>query len=127
MGWEKRPDARRAYQNAFYRRPDQRAKRNAINREWRRRKRLRIYERDDFTCVYCCTRFEFKQLTIDHKYPQALGGSDDDSNKVTCCWSCNRRKGMKTYEQFMAIMQPDREPDWVTEIDWEMETSCAPA
>lgn len=115
MGWENRPDARRAYQNQFYRQPGQRERRNATTREWRRRKRLRILVRDGFTCAYCLIVLDEKRLTVDHKIPVARGGSDEDDNKITCCWSCNRRKCTKTYEQFMAIMQPDREPDWVTE------------
>lgn len=58
-----------------------------------RHKRKRVYARDKYACRYChCT----VQLTIDHVVPKRLGGSNDDSNLLTCCRSCNSRKGSRT-------------------------------
>src|SRR5574343_1436118 len=54
------------------------------------RTRWRIFERDNFTCCYCGSR---RYLTVDHVVPQSGGGSDEDSNLITACKSCNSRKG----------------------------------
>lgn len=48
--------------------------------------------RDNFCCVYCGSRAPIAVLEVDHRIPRASGGSDDDDNLVTACWSCNRGK-----------------------------------
>jgi 5-methylcytosine-specific restriction protein A len=50
--------------------------------------RLRILRRDSHTCVYCGAPAE----TVDHIVASAHGGSDDDTNLVAACESCNERK-----------------------------------
>jgi 5-methylcytosine-specific restriction endonuclease McrA len=37
--------------------------------------------------------------TLDHVLPWSLGGRTDESNLVTCCWSCNYGKANFTVEQ----------------------------
>ncbi len=37
--------------------------------------------------------------TLDHVLPWSLGGRTDESNLVTCCWSCNYGKANYTVEQ----------------------------
>jgi 5-methylcytosine-specific restriction endonuclease McrA len=51
-------------------------------------------------CVYCGLDGKrdlhaFRQLTWarEHLVPRVLGGDDSESNRVTCCWACNRAKG----------------------------------
>lgn len=46
-----------------------------------------VYRRDRGACVYCRAR---GALTVDHVRPRADGGSNDESNLVTCCLRCNR-------------------------------------
>ncbi len=55
-----------------------------------------VFERDDFTCLYCGLSL-FDQdgvaLHVDHVHPFVLGGSDHIDNLATaCCW-CNWRHG----------------------------------
>lgn len=57
--------------------------------------RNNLYLRDGSACVYCNSR---SNLTIDHVKPKCDGGSDDWSNLVTACRSCNKRKGGRTPE-----------------------------
>lgn len=67
--------------------------------------RLEIYERDNYTCVYCKTkmnRFSDK-LCLDHSNP---AGPTDKTNLVTSCIKCNTRKGILTAEAFLAKKQP---------------------
>lgn len=72
--------------------------------------RANIYQRDDFTCQYCRTRFEPEDLTFDHVIPQAHGGRRGWDNIVTCCMPCNKRKGARTPEQagMTLLRQPHR-------------------
>lgn len=56
-------------------------------------KRLAIYLRDGCACAYCgATLEDGAVLTLDHVLACELGGSNDESNLVTCCLSCNSSK-----------------------------------
>jgi 5-methylcytosine-specific restriction endonuclease McrA len=70
--------------------------------------RANIYARDDHTCQYCGTEFSTVELTFDHVVPVAQGGRKDWENIVTCCVTCNRRKGGRTPAE--ARMQLRRQP-----------------
>lgn len=61
--------------------------------------RANIYARDQYTCQYCGDPFPTSDLTFDHVVPVAKGGRKDWENIVTCCISCNRRKGGRTPEE----------------------------
>ena len=63
--------------------------------------RLRIFERDDYTCQYCGSHGG--RLECDHVYPVAKGGGHDDENLATACFKCNRSKRDKTLDEWMAI------------------------
>lgn len=55
-------------------------------------KRLAIYLRDRFTCLYCCRDLHGApptDLTLDHVVARADGGSNDEDNLVTACRHCN--------------------------------------
>ena len=58
--------------------------------------RGRIYQRDNYSCVYCGTH---KKLTIDHVIPKSRGGGNSWENMVTCCFDCNSRKGNRTPQE----------------------------
>lgn len=47
-------------------------------------------------CAYCGAKDPF---TKDHVMPKSRGGSDDKSNLVWCCMSCNARKHARTPEE----------------------------
>jgi len=61
--------------------------------------RQNIFKRDDNKCVYCGSR---NRLTIDHVIPRAKGGTNTWKNLVTCCGSCNVRKGDKDLDVFLS-------------------------
>ena len=58
--------------------------------------RANIYARDEHTCQYCGELSSTSELTFDHVVPVAQGGRKDWENIVTCCVSCNRKKGGRT-------------------------------
>ncbi len=58
--------------------------------------RRRIFERDDYTCIYCGASVDSHPglpLHVDHIDPVQLGGPDAAINLVTSCMSCNCSKG----------------------------------
>jgi hypothetical protein len=57
-----------------------------------RRLRFEILRRDNHACRYCGATAPEVKLTVDHVVPEALGGTDDPSNLVTACQSCNSGK-----------------------------------
>ena len=74
--------------------------------------RANIYARDDHNCQYCGDGFPTSELTFDHVVPVAQGGRKDWENIVTCCVTCNRRKGGRTpAEAGMHLMRMPKRPD----------------
>jgi hypothetical protein len=66
---------------------------------------LDTYHRDDFKCRYCGYDFKtspeaFRRggLCIDHLKPIRHGGTDDESNRFTCCRACNADKGQMDFD-----------------------------
>lgn len=57
-----------------------------------RRLRFKIFNRDKFTCQYCGRKAPEVVLHVDHRYPRALGGGDDEANLITACLECNSGK-----------------------------------
>lgn len=64
-------------------------------------RRNRIFERDDFRCVYCGLQFEADELTVDHVQPQVRGGDHSGGNLVTACRACNTLKGHRRPGDFL--------------------------
>lgn len=64
-------------------------------------RRNRIFERDDFRCVYCGQQFEADELTVDHVQPQVRGGDHSGGNLVTACRACNTLKGHRRLSEFL--------------------------
>jgi hypothetical protein len=67
--------------------------------------RLTILERDRYTCHYCGTPGEPDSLHVEHKTPVASGGTDDPSNLVASCPSCNFKKGIMPYAEFVGAAE----------------------
>lgn len=72
--------------------------RQPIN-EWKET-RIRIFERDNFTCTYCGDIGG--QLECDHVIPISRNGSNEDSNLITSCKKCNRLKSNLMPDEFIA-------------------------
>ena len=79
-------------------------------KEFQRRRRTprfsktNLYLRDLYTCQYCNTPFQRRELTMDHVRPISMGGKTNWENIVAACGPCNTRKGNKM------IMKPKRMP-----------------
>jgi len=74
--------------------------------------RANIYARDGYMCQYCGEVLPSSELTFDHVTPVAHGGRKDWENIVTCCVTCNRRKGGRTPDEAqMSLVRLPRRPD----------------
>ena len=65
-------------------------------------RRLRIFRRDGYRCVYCGGSFSAADLTLDHVQPRVKGGDHSDGNLVTCCKLCNTLKAGEAVWSFLA-------------------------
>ncbi len=63
-------------------------------------RRLAIYARDGFACVYCEAKGGV--LTLDHVQPTELGGTHHETNLVTACFRCNSAKQAKSLRSWLA-------------------------
>jgi 5-methylcytosine-specific restriction endonuclease McrA len=78
-------------------------------------------------CQYCGDEFPTSDLTFDHVLPVAQGGRKDWENIVTCCVTCNRRKGGRTpAEAGMTLKRPPKRPESVPAIRITLELRKAP-
>lgn len=71
-----------------------------------RERRLRIYERDGWRCVWCMCHVHPTaacgsiQATLDHIIPRCKGGSNASNNLITCCAKCNSMRGDTYWHDF---------------------------
>jgi 5-methylcytosine-specific restriction endonuclease McrA len=63
--------------------------------------RERLFQRDDFRCVYCGLVFPPEALTVDHVQPRLRGGDRSGGNLVTACAACNALKGHQRLADFL--------------------------
>jgi hypothetical protein len=72
-----------------------------------RKRRLAIYLRDGFKCVYCTadlTQASPREITLDHIKPRCKGGSHKAKNLLTACVQCNSQRGSNTIEAFLKTL-----------------------
>ena len=53
---------------------------------------VRVFQKDNFKCVYCGQGPEDSVLQVDHIHPVALGGRNELENLQTLCIDCNAGK-----------------------------------
>lgn len=58
-----------------------------------------LFQRDQYTCLYCGKSHKGSALTRDHVIPMSRGGKDHWANVVTACRRCNTHKGNRTPEE----------------------------
>ena len=62
--------------------------------------RIALYEKYNHKCAYCGCDLEYKDMQVDHATPLRIGGSDDVSNYMPACRSCNHYKSTLDIEGF---------------------------
>ena len=77
--------------------------------------RRNVFLRDSYKCQYCGREGLYSELTLDHVVPRSKGGKLCWKNVVTCCRSCNGRKGSLDSREAekigLKLMRAPREPD----------------
>lgn len=77
---------------------------NKANSGWiKKDRRLAIYLRDRFTCVYCLRDLHDatpSDVTLDHVKCSSDGGSNHESNLITACRACNCSRQDKPLNRF---------------------------
>ena len=66
-------------------------------------KRLAIYLRDRFTCIYCLRDLHGAEpfdVTLDHLKPCSKNGGNSEANLITACRSCNSSRQDKPLNRF---------------------------
>lgn len=61
--------------------------------------RRNIFARDSNRCQYCGKRHGTSELSLDHVIPRSQGGPTTWDNIVSCCITCNVKKGGRTPDQ----------------------------
>lgn len=76
--------------------------------------RYNVFLRDNYTCQYCGSEFETRQLTFDHVIPRAHGGKSTWANVVSACSPCNHRKGslLPAEASMFPIVTPKEPNSW---------------
>jgi 5-methylcytosine-specific restriction endonuclease McrA len=68
-----------------------------------KRTRLAIFLRDGGMCLFCLKDLHHTHpgdVTLDHLIPRSAGGTDDPTNLVNCCRSCNSKKQDRPLDRF---------------------------
>ncbi len=105
----KDPAERRAYQRRYYNTPQWKKRRAEASARYARKRRLRVLERDHYTCHYCRKVFAESDLHVDHILAVTLGGKDTQDNLVAACGFCNRSKTNKPVcSQCHTWLKPER-------------------
>lgn len=89
----------------------QRSPSQPVGRWIRVEKRLALYVRDGFACVYCGRDLRNAapaDVTLDHLLPRCSGGSNDATNLVTACRACNSSRQDKPWASYATGGAVDR-------------------
>lgn len=63
-------------------------------------KKTSAYNKTGGMCGYCGKDISEGGFTVDHIHPVSNGGTNDISNLLPCCLSCNASKGKRDIEDY---------------------------
>jgi len=56
-------------------------------------------------CIYCDKRLNYKNSTMDHRYPRVTGGISIVNNLFPACPQCNSGKGDLTHKEYLKLKE----------------------
>jgi 5-methylcytosine-specific restriction endonuclease McrA len=92
--------------------------RNPLKDRKLRFSRQNIFKRDNYTCQYCSSKNNRKELTIDHIIPKSKGGPTNWTNITTACFKCNIKKANRTpQEANIKLLSQPTAPSWKDQME----------
>jgi 5-methylcytosine-specific restriction endonuclease McrA len=67
-------------------------KRSSAGSRDKKKRKEKLYKRQDGQCAYCGISLEYGEMTLDHIIPLSKGGTNALSNLRGACMYCNRDK-----------------------------------
>lgn len=79
--------------------------------------RQTLFELYGGVCFWCNTKFDRKDLTVDHVVPVSKGGKTSWENTVPSCKACNFKKGDKLISELGWKMKiTPKKPRWISPL-----------
>ena len=79
--------------------------------------RTNVFFRDKIQCQYCLINLPAHELTFGHIIPVSQNGPTSWENVVTCCKTCNGKKGSKSLKMSgLILLKPAKRPRWSAEL-----------
>lgn len=75
-----------------------------MRRKLKKAERQQVYNKCNGHCAYCGCELEYKDMQIDHVTPLRIGGSDELSNMLPACRSCNHYKATFDIEGYRGYL-----------------------
>lgn len=69
-----------------------------VRHSYSKEERQKILEKTECKCGHCGRTLETSTMTVEHIFPVAKGGNDDEFNLVALCKTCNYNKGSWVYK-----------------------------
>lgn len=92
--------------------------------------RKNVWVRDEGKCQYCGQHVSPDSYTLDHIIPKTRGGGTNWTNVVTCCYTCNQKKGDKSLQQSgMKLLKPVVKPQFLPytqNVEFHIDTKQLP-
>jgi hypothetical protein len=86
-----------------------------------KKSRFEVFKRDSFKCQYCGATAPDVLLHVDHINPVSKGGTNDITNLVTACQSCNLGKGARTLDDNSSISKSRNQMELLQERREQLE------
>lgn len=83
--------------------------------------RFEVFKRDSFKCQYCGKSAPDVILHVDHIKPVAEGGTNDITNLITACDSCNLGKGARLLDDNSVIEKQRKQLEELNERRQQLE------
>ena len=64
-------------------------------------KKAYLFERENYTCIYCGIHASKAKMEIEHVVPRSRGGTDSLNNLVLSCHECNQAKGSQDVQTYL--------------------------
>jgi 5-methylcytosine-specific restriction endonuclease McrA len=99
------------------------AQRKGSTSQWRKIRKA-VLERDNYCCYYCGAD---NANSVDHITSLSKGGTNEFSNLITACTTCNYSKGTKSPEQFQKDRIKKLKKEFNKRFFYEAKTPPTPA